>query len=141
MNSPVYGPIHQWPKRKRLVRVFQAQQWATFRSIDRWIRGRLRTMLRKRNRKRGRAKSRDDFKHWPNAYFAEQGLFSLENSRCASASILEEVNHQPESRCGETACSVRREGGAENNRLCNSTVTASSLAERHRPRRALVPAK
>jgi len=80
MNSPVYGPIHQWPKRKRLVRVFQAQQWATIRSIDRWIRGRLRTMLRKRNRKRGRAKSRDDSKHWPNAYFAEQGLFSLETA-------------------------------------------------------------
>jgi len=57
---------------------FRHSHWTTFRPIDSWIRGRLRSILRKRNRKRGRARTLGDHKRWPNAYFAEQGLFSLE---------------------------------------------------------------
>jgi RNA-directed DNA polymerase len=52
----------------------------TFKPIDGWIRGRLRSILRKRNRKRGRSRSLSDHKRWPNAYFAERGLFSLETA-------------------------------------------------------------
>jgi RNA-directed DNA polymerase len=47
---------------------------------DRWIRGRLRSILRKRNGRRGRS-SRYDHQRWPNLYFAEQGLFSLVQAR------------------------------------------------------------
>jgi RNA-directed DNA polymerase len=59
---------------------FQESHWTTFKPIDGWIRGRLRSILRKRNRKRGRAKTLRDHKGWPNAYFAGQGLFSLETA-------------------------------------------------------------
>ena len=47
-----------------------------FGRLDGWIRQRLRTMLRKRHKRRGRARGWDNHR-WHNAYFAEQGLFSL----------------------------------------------------------------
>jgi RNA-directed DNA polymerase len=56
---------------------FKHSHWTTFKPIDGWIRGRLRSILRKRNRKRGRAHTYPDHQRWPNAYFAELGLFSL----------------------------------------------------------------
>ncbi len=49
----------------------------TFRPLDRWIRMRLRSILRKRRRGRGRGRG-SDHQRWPNAFFAEHGLFSLE---------------------------------------------------------------
>lgn len=48
----------------------------TWRRIDQWIRMRLRSILRKRNGGHGRGHGRDHNK-WPNAYFAELGLFFL----------------------------------------------------------------
>jgi RNA-directed DNA polymerase len=47
-----------------------------FRRLDGWIRGRLRSLLRRREKRRGRGRGRDH-QRWPNAFFAEQGLFSL----------------------------------------------------------------
>jgi len=47
-----------------------------FASLDRWVRQRLRAILRKRSKRRGMAKG-GDFRRWPNAFFAEQGLYSL----------------------------------------------------------------
>lgn len=43
---------------------------------DSWVRGRLRSILRKRQGKKGRACG-DDHHRWPNAYFARHGLFTL----------------------------------------------------------------
>ena len=48
----------------------------TFSSLDGWIRMRLRSILRKRNGRRGRGRGLDHHR-WPNAYFANVGLFSL----------------------------------------------------------------
>jgi RNA-directed DNA polymerase len=48
----------------------------TFVSVDRWVRMRLRSILRKRSGRAGRGRGRDH-QRWPNAYFAEQGLYSL----------------------------------------------------------------
>jgi RNA-directed DNA polymerase len=48
----------------------------TFGSMDRWIRMRLRSILRKRRNLKGRGRGRDH-QRWPNAFFAEHGLFSL----------------------------------------------------------------
>lgn len=45
--------------------------------LDKWIRMRLRSILRKRRRRRGRGRGRDH-NRWPNAYFTKLGLFSLE---------------------------------------------------------------
>lgn len=46
------------------------------RSQDQYLRGRLRTMLRKRSKRRGVAKGADH-QRWPNAFFHDLGLFSL----------------------------------------------------------------
>lgn len=48
----------------------------TFDPLDPFIRQRLRSLLRQRSRRYGIA-SGGDYKRWPNAFFAEQGLFSL----------------------------------------------------------------
>lgn len=53
-----------------------AHRW-TFPRLDGWVRGRLRSLLRKRTGRRGRANGRDH-QRWPNAFFAGQGLFNLE---------------------------------------------------------------
>jgi len=57
---------------------FKHSHKTTFRPLDQWIRRRLRTILRRRNRQRGQAKTMRDHMRWPNAYFEEQGLLTLE---------------------------------------------------------------
>lgn len=52
----------------------------TFHTQDCWVRQRLRTILRKRHKRQGRARGQD-YQRWPNAYFAELGLFSLAIAR------------------------------------------------------------
>ena len=46
------------------------------RPLDSWLRQRLRSILRRRAHRCGRARGREQFR-WPNAYFAKHGLFSL----------------------------------------------------------------
>jgi RNA-directed DNA polymerase len=49
----------------------------TFEPLDRWIRTRLRRIMRRRSgRTRGWVQGADQFR-WPNSFFARQGLFSL----------------------------------------------------------------
>jgi RNA-directed DNA polymerase len=55
---------------------FQYSHWTTFKRLDGWVRMRLRSILRRRQKKRGRGRG-SDHQRWPNAYFAERGLFSL----------------------------------------------------------------
>ena len=55
-----------------------------FPALDKWIRGRLRTIERKRHKGKGRARGRDH-QRWPNAYFAELGLISLTLTRDEAA--------------------------------------------------------
>jgi RNA-directed DNA polymerase len=55
---------------------FQHHRGWKFPVLDGWIRGRLRSILRKRSKRRGRGRGLDH-QRWPNAFFAEQGLFSL----------------------------------------------------------------
>lgn len=50
------------------------------KSVDGYVRGRLRSILRRRQKKRGRARG-SDHQRWPNKYFAKMGLFSLEEAR------------------------------------------------------------
>lgn len=52
----------------------------TLRNLDRWIRMRLRRILRQREGFRGYGRSADH-RRWPNAYFAELRLFSLEQAQ------------------------------------------------------------
>ncbi|MCP5113554.1 MAG: group II intron reverse transcriptase/maturase [bacterium] len=50
-----------------------------FRDLDGWIRMRLRSILRKRSGRPGRGRGADH-QRWPNSYFAERALFSLEQA-------------------------------------------------------------
>lgn len=52
---------------------------------DGWLRRRLRAMLRKRQKRPGYGLSKEDSKRWPNRWFAERGLFSLEHGSCTYA--------------------------------------------------------
>jgi len=51
-----------------------------FETEDRWVRGRLRAIERKRHKLQGRARGRDH-QRWPNAYFTHLGLISLALAR------------------------------------------------------------
>lgn len=53
-----------------------------FRDLDKWIRMRLRSILRTRARRRGRGRGRDH-QRWPVAFFTAQGLFSLDHAHAA----------------------------------------------------------
>ncbi len=48
----------------------------TLKTLDGWVRMRLRSILRKRRKMRGRGRGKDH-QRWPNAYFAKLGLFSM----------------------------------------------------------------
>lgn len=66
---------------------FQHAHRHTFTSLDGWIRMRLRSILRTRRGGRGRGRGADH-KRWPNAFFANHGLFSLTEAHalaCQSA--------------------------------------------------------
>jgi RNA-directed DNA polymerase len=55
---------------------FRHCHWHVYTDLDAWIRMRLRSILRKRVGRCGRGRGADH-QRWPNAYFAEQGLYSL----------------------------------------------------------------
>jgi hypothetical protein len=52
-------------------------KWYSFSALDKLIRRRLRAMLRRQTRRSGFGKARSDHQRWPNAYFANAGLFAL----------------------------------------------------------------
>ena len=54
-----------------------------YAQLDGWIRMRLRSILRKRHRGRGRER-RSDHIRWPNTYFVEQGLYSMSTAHAAA---------------------------------------------------------
>ena len=55
---------------------------------DKYIRGRLRAILRQRAGRRGRMKG-TDAKRWPNRYFTEAGLFSLKQAHVKACESCE----------------------------------------------------
>jgi RNA-directed DNA polymerase len=52
-------------------------------SIDGYVRGRLRSILRRQTKRKGRARGVDQHR-WPNAYFTAAGLFSLRQAYAAA---------------------------------------------------------
>jgi len=49
----------------------------TFGSLDGFIRRRLRAILRKQQKRPGSGRTNRDHRQWPNAFFAERGLFTM----------------------------------------------------------------
>jgi RNA-directed DNA polymerase len=67
---------------------FKHSYKTTFPYLDGWIRMRLRSILRKRHGLNGRGRG-SDHQRWPNAFFADQGLYSLKTAHeLASQSSL-----------------------------------------------------
>lgn len=58
---------------------FRHCHWNVFSDLDGWLRGRLRSILRKRAGRRGRGRGADH-QRWPNVYFADLGLYSLNSA-------------------------------------------------------------
>jgi RNA-directed DNA polymerase len=56
--------------------------------VDRWVRTRLRSILRKRRGLRGKGRGADH-QRWPNRFFADLGLFSLEQSRIQACQAMQ----------------------------------------------------
>jgi hypothetical protein len=90
---------------------FKHSHRATFPPLDGWIRRRLRNILRKRSRRKGISRGYDNIR-WPNAFFAEHGLFSLHQPMSSSASPLAGKTINRRAGCGRSARPVRREGVA-----------------------------
>lgn len=65
------------PKLRGWFAYFKHSHKTTFRPLDRWIRMRLRSILRKRSGRRGRGRG-TDHQRWPNAYFGTLGLYNME---------------------------------------------------------------
>lgn len=59
---------------------FKHSHKTAFPPLDKWIRMRLRTILRQRQKRKGRARGTDNVR-WPNAFFAAHELFSLSAAR------------------------------------------------------------
>lgn len=59
---------------------FRFSKLNALQDIDGWIRGRLRSILRKRAKKKGRARGKDH-QRWRNRFFDEAGLFNLTAAR------------------------------------------------------------
>jgi len=67
---------------------FKHSYKTTFTALDGWIRMRLRSILRKRRKRRGHGRGSDHHR-WPNAFFADHGLYSLKAAHalaCQSSS-------------------------------------------------------
>ncbi len=56
---------------------FKYAHHTTFGKLDGFVRRRLRAVLRKQEKRPGRGVCRADHQRWPNAFFAEAGLFAL----------------------------------------------------------------
>ena len=67
---------------------FKHSHWTTFERLDGWIRQRLRSILRKWNKRSGRATGKDN-QRWPNAYFVERGLISLALAHAKAANLYQ----------------------------------------------------
>ncbi len=56
---------------------FKQAHKSTFPMLDGFIRRRLRAILRKQEKRPGMGRCHEDHKRWPNAYFANLGLFTM----------------------------------------------------------------
>jgi len=69
--KPILRGVHEY---------FHHSYIGQLQELDQWIRGRLRSILRKRRKGKGRGRGMDH-RRWPNHYFEQHGLFSLEQAR------------------------------------------------------------
>ena len=64
---------------------FKHADRSTFRSLDGYTRRRLRALLRKQQHRPGMGRCAADHRRWPNAFFAQHGLFTLETAHAMAS--------------------------------------------------------
>jgi RNA-directed DNA polymerase len=64
---------------------FKHAHRSTFRDVDGFVRRRLRAILRKREKRPGFGRTQSDHRRWPNAFFAQHGLFTLQEAYVAAS--------------------------------------------------------
>ncbi len=69
---------------------FKHSRKFVFENLDKWIRMRLRSILRRRQGRRGRGRGADHHR-WPNAYFQTLRLFSMTTARAQECQLC--INH------------------------------------------------
>lgn len=98
------------PVQRGWFEYFKHSHWTIFEKLDKWIRMRLRSILRHRRKRKGRSRGLDH-NRWPNAFFAEQGLFSFTAAYAQAVNPLRGKTTNRRAGCGRSARPVRREGG------------------------------
>jgi RNA-directed DNA polymerase len=68
------------PKLQGFYEYFKHASESSMSALDGWIRGRMRSILRKRAGRKGRGRGLDHHR-WPNSYFTKIGLFNLKEAR------------------------------------------------------------
>ena len=66
---------------------FKHSRKYVFQALDQWIRVRLRSILRRRQGRRGRGRGADH-QRWPNAFFVAHGLFSMAMAHARERQLL-----------------------------------------------------
>jgi RNA-directed DNA polymerase len=74
------------PELKGWFQYFKHAHRNTFKAIDGFVRRRMRAVLRKHEKRPGAGHCREDHQRWPNAFFADLGLFTMETAWRASQS-------------------------------------------------------
>jgi len=90
---------------------FKHGSWSrTYKSLDGWVRRRMRRILMKRQKVSRHNGKGNAHRRWPNRFFAELGLFSLETvyAQARQSACGKTTNRRAV--CGRTARTVRREG-------------------------------
>jgi len=64
---------------------FKQAHRTTFRDVDGFVRRRLRAVLRKREKRPGFGRTPSDHRRWPNTFFAQHGLFTLQEAYVAAS--------------------------------------------------------
>jgi RNA-directed DNA polymerase len=77
--NPVLGGWYEY---------FKHSYRTTFAPLDGWVRMRLRSILRRRHRRRGAGRGWSNIR-WPNAYFAKLGLFTMTTARASANQSLQ----------------------------------------------------
>src|SRR5262249_54091365 len=98
------------PTPRGWVASFKHSYPTTFTTRDGWVRMRLRSLLRRRQKKPGRGRG-SDHQRWPNTFFAAQGLYSWVAAHASDRQPSRRSDHQPESRVRETRSHGSEGGG------------------------------
>jgi RNA-directed DNA polymerase len=72
------------PSTKGWFEYFKHAHHHTFNSLDGMIRRRLRAVLRKQKKRPGSGRTGRDHRKWPNAFFAERGLFTMREAHISA---------------------------------------------------------